>query len=238
LHQRFLQAREMSEQFRAAWALGQLGLGGRQVLTPEAQWSDWASQSWIARIGLPEARIDDDWLRTTAETLLLSMVQDQIAYHQRNSRRLTALHHGLEMFGKTVVWLTFGIGLLFLLYVGLLWLVFDTTEPGKYVAAFVTIAGAFLPALATVFASWRYQGDFERFARRSARTARELALLDAALADFGVGLAGGSATVPAIASGTAFAQLREIVLRLDRVLTDDLDDWRYVYRARPNPEPG
>ena len=93
-------------------------------------------------------------------------------------------------------------------------------------------AGAGLPALAAAFAGVRYQGDFHRFSERAAQTARELQRVENELTAFELRAPDASVCVE------PFAELRDIVIHLSDILLSDLEDWRFVYRARPTPEPG
>ncbi len=95
--------------------------------------------------------------------------------------------------------------------------------------------GAGLPAIAAAVAGLRYQGDFLRFATRSRRTAHDLGAVEAELTKFIERME--DAKVCDKDKRQGFAELRDIILSLESVLIADLQDWRYVYAARPNPEP-
>ena len=123
--------------------------------------------------------------------------------------------------------LAFVIGAIYLIATTILGL-----HPDAFFTKAVVIAGAGLPAVAAALAGIRYQGDFYRFSERAAETARELQRIDNALKAF--------ACWPENTwnSTDQFAELRDIIIDLEGVLLNDLDDWRFVYRARPTPEPG
>lgn len=267
LHARYIDARHMAEQFRPAWALLQLGLAGRKVLAARAPWSAWAVQAHVGAVGLPTDRLTPDRLREIARAAQHRLVIDQLAYHRGNRERMRRLHHQLEKlgFGSLVAAPTVGAAyvaatlgaksghvlpvslgvavgavLLVLSFVDVAdrrhrWLIravalacaAGAAVPalGYGATALATILMAGLPAFAAAVAGVRYQGDFERFAKRSDRTARELARIGLALAAFG------ERNTP------TFMELRDILVELERVLLQDIEDWRFVYAERPSPEP-
>ncbi|MBY0360681.1 MAG: hypothetical protein K2X45_02140 [Phreatobacter sp.] len=267
LHARYIDARHLAEQFRPGWALAQLGLAGRKVLSDSAPWTAWAAQIHIGSIGLPQDRLTPDRLRAIAANVSDQVVVDQVNYHRSNRARMLRLHDSLEAVGVMALFSAPVVGLGYVLAVsgktmilGLppldlvlaavvaLGLQFVSEIPriwrlgilalfgvgssaigllmvGEYAPYVTSIAMAALPALAAAVAGIRYQGDFERFSKRSDRTARELARLGAALADFRA------------CESPTYLELRDILLELERVLLSDIEDWRFVYAERPSPEP-
>ena len=237
IHDRWLVARNLEEQFRPAWALAQLGLGGRRVLQhPPAPWSAWAIQAWIGRIGVPNVVVTPDYLTAVAVRIRKDIVVDQFRYHVRNATRLRFLHHGLEAVGHFAFLLSPWAGVFFLAHEGADKLFdFHSGFLPHIPQYLLVLGGAALPAVAAAVAGLRYQGDFLRFAARSQRTAKELQTINAALRDYVARVS--EAAPESTAVRGAFSELRDILLNLEAILIDDLEDWRYVYSARPNPEP-
>ena len=66
---------------------------------------------------------------------------------------------------------------------------------------------------------------------RSRRTALELTEIDSGLERLCARIEAGDARK------TALAELRAILIALEAILNDDLEDWRYVYSVRGNPDP-
>ncbi|HMN73575.1 MAG TPA: hypothetical protein PKA55_17070 [Rhodoblastus sp.] len=229
VHDRWVLARGMEGQFRAAWNLAQLGLAGRR--TPkgrDAPWAEWAVQAWVGGVGAPAIETTSPYLARLAEYLRQTAVADQIAYHRSNADRLHMLHHTLETVGKGVFILAPWAGVFAVLH--------HHYPPIPAVATeWVLFFGAGMPAVAAAVAGLRYQGDFLRFATRSQRTARDLGAIDAALTRFAQ--RAGEPEMAGEAKRNDFAELRDILVSLESILSADLQDWRYVYSARPNPEP-
>jgi len=227
VHGRFLVARRIAEELRPAWAMARLGLGGRRILGEDARWNSWVTQGWIASVGLPDLALGRSELVATARDIKHDIVVDQLGYHKRNAIRLGLLHERLEIWGYLVVVGGISMTFAYLVLVGFA----HVHHSGLDWA--VAFAGAFLPALAAALAGIRFQGDFRRFAERSAQSAVELERIGASLDAFIDRMVD---TKNAREDG--FASLRVLLLDLERVLLKDLDDWHFVYRARPTPEVG
>lgn len=230
VHQRYLQARELAEQFRPAWVLAQLGLGGRRVLDEQATWTAWAAQAWTGAMGLPRLKATPQALATIAERLREDIVDEQMDYHRRNAARLILFHDALERVSALAL---YGAVLAAFFYLAFDFIAQPFLSDAWHEAAksTVTFFCAGLPVIAAAAAGMRFQGDFQRFAQRSDATHKELVRLSKALTDF---------TAHARADqgeASLFAELRDLVLQIEAVLISDLEDWRFVYRARPNPEP-
>ena len=93
----------------------------------------------------------------------------------------------------------------------------------------VTLICAGLPALAGALLGIRFQGDFERFAERSDQTRKELNKIDTRLAVL-------VKREPTTFEQPLYEELVLIVQDLLNVFEKDIEDWRFVYSARPNPE--
>jgi hypothetical protein len=145
---------------------------------------------------------------------------------------LALLHHRLDVLGLGLIATGAAVSLLYLcsahaLHDGL-------TYP--HVAATAAFTGGFLPALAGCVASIRYHGDFERFAKRSLLSSRQLEHLRGRLLD----LQERTAACDAACVGEQappFEDLCDIILSLQAVLEDDLEDWRLAYASRATPRP-
>lgn len=228
VHDRWVIARDIEGRLRAAWNVAQLGFGGRRApRRASAPWPAWAVQAWAGDVGLPRVETTRDHLAALAAYLRKTAVADQVAYHRSNARRLHMLHHTLEWAGKIAFFAAFCVCIAAFAHhyrlgpdIGSRWNLF---------------IGAGMPAVAAALAGLRYQGDFLRFATRSARTAHDLGAVEAELTKFIARME--DAAVPDKEKRDGFAELCDIVLSLEAVLIADLQDWRYVYAARPNPEP-
>lgn len=230
VHDRWVIARDMDGQFRAGWNLAQLGLGGRRAPRRKpVSWSSWAVQGWTGYAGVPDIETTPAFLGRLAEYLQQTAVSDQIDYHRSNAERLHMLHHSLELAGKIAFLSAPWLGAVALLHH------FEVPLAPHVPGEWIVLFGAGMPAIAAAVAGLRYQGDFLRFATRSRRTAEDLEGVSQALNAFVARMQ--DQAIPDTHKRNAFVELRDILLELEIVLVTDLQDWRYVYSARPNPEP-
>lgn len=236
-HTRWILSRALSEQFRAHWGLALLGLGGRRSLGPAALWNAWLFNAYVAEIGILNDRLTPGRLRAVARAIKQGIVEDQLAYHRRNHKHLREVHRILESWGgRLLIAASIASASLFVWASFDLWVAIRFTgidaligREGDADAAFrfLAVLTALLPAFGAAVAGIRYQGDFERFSERSEDTAKALERINAALADFIEAEAEDEVDQP------LFETLRDLTTDLERVLLSDLEDWRFVYRARP-----
>ena len=237
-HKRLLAAREISEQMRAHWAAALLGVAGRRVLGPGAPWTAWLFNAYVAPVGSPNLDASPQALRAIAVAIREGVVATQASYHDRNAQTLARIHHGLERGGlRILVMALFSSGMLSLITLAI-GMVHGNGHAGGGllqigVTLFMLLNGA-LPAFGAALAAVRFQGDFERFAQRSGETKAGIDRLDLALARF-IEDADKDAALPST-EVPLYEQLRAIVLSLRDTLLSDVEDWRFVYGARPAPE--
>lgn len=240
-HSRWLNARALSEQFRAHWPLAMLGLGGRRSLGATAQWNAWLFNAHAAGVGLMPEPITSATLKVIADGIRQGIVLDQIRYHQNNHARLAAIHRRLEAWGGGLLILAICVCSLLLALTsmdllndlrregpGALW---PMREAGEHIVIrLLSVAAAILPTLGAAAAGIRFQGDFERFSERSEETGSALERIDAGLNAFILQI---EALGDSASSIPLFETLRDLTTDLERILLSDLEDWRFVYRARP-----
>ena len=237
-HKRLLAAREIGEQMRANWAPALLGVAGRRVLGPGAPWTAWLFNAYVAPVGSPSLDASPHALRAIAVAIREGVVKTQGSYHDRNAQTLARIHHGLERGGLRILLLAlFSSGMLSLITMATGMVHGSGHGSGGLlqvgVTLFMLLNGA-LPAFGAALAAVRFQGDFERFAQRSGETNADIVRLDLALARF-IDDADKDAPLPC-SDVPLYEQLRAIVLSLRETLLSDLEDWRFVYGARPAPE--
>ena len=239
-HLRWLQARELSEQARAHWALGLMGLGGRRVLSGKV-WTAWLFNAHAAEAGLPNVRLDRLNLAAVAREIDTVIVNDQIDYHRSNDKHLRRVHRRLEDFGRFSLNMGFGVSVLLILALIFEARIVDQLNAWGFdgyrvfdsLRLLLISAAAFLPAFAAAATGMRFQGDFQRFADRSRETAKALVGVQRQLRL----IAGNLEQDQEADDRPLFESLRSVVTDLERVLLSDLDDWRFVYRARQDVEP-
>lgn len=226
-HQRWLNARELSEQMRAHWALGLIGLGGRRVAPDNIRWTSWLFNAYAAPVGVPDLNADTAALVRIAEVIQAEIVQDQARYHKKNERILDFNHKKLEIVGNLSLILAMASSIALIIY-----LIYEHHFENDLFRLGMVAASAALPSIGAAATGIRFQGDFERFAWRSGQTHAALTRIDRQLDQFIAGARGAEANRP------HYEDLRDIVTRLEQVLLSDLDDWRFVYEARPDPGVG
>lgn len=233
-HRRWLNARHISESLRGSRHVAWLGFAGRQPLKKNAPLTAWFTNAVMAVPGVPEGRITPTMLAVIAHELRTFHVPEQCVYHKNNHERSSHLHHRLDRIG----WVCLGTAILaataYLMYRtliphtdnSLLW-------PGYAVTA---ICAAF-PLLAAALAGIRYQGDFERLGKRSFATEKALYGVLERLEVFEK-RALQCGQICASDQPPPFEELLQIIIDLSDTYAADLEDWRFVYSARPNPAVG
>lgn len=222
-HGRWLNARHITESLRAGRFLVWLGLGGRRRLRANAPWSAWYSNAVMSTAPLPHHKLQHTDLIYLANELQYH-VQEQINYHQANHTRLLIVHHRLDRIGFYCLVVTI-----------LTAAVFVAGSLSPYADSFkvmknpVTLICAGLPALAGALLGIRFQADFERFADRSDQTRKQLEDIDNRLSIL-------AQRQPTAQEQPLFEELILIVQDMTEVFEKDIEDWRFVYSARPNPE--
>jgi hypothetical protein len=182
-------------------------------------WVDWMARATARETGLPNARVDEAYLRA-ARDATLQLIDDQVGYHRINAARMHKLDHRLNLvgevlFGTTVVaclgWIGFKLG-------GL-----PMGVKGKVgLTEFVTFATAAMPALASAVYGIRMQGDFGGAAFRSSVTVERLQRLRQYMSG------------DPLDHGRLSVRLRS----LSDIMISDISNWRSTVKARPLTLPG
>ena len=226
-HKRWLNARELAEQMRAHWALGLIGLGGRRVVPDNPGWTAWLFNAYAAPVGVPGFVADNAALTRIAEVIQSEIVKDQARYHRKNQHSLDVNHKKLEVIGNLSLVLAMVSSVTLIIY-----LLNEHRFESEAFRFGMIAASAALPSIGAAATGIRFQGDFERFAWRSGQTWQALLRIDRQLDQFIFNGRDGGGNKP------RYEDLRDIVTRLEQVLLSDLDDWRFVYEARPDPGVG
>jgi hypothetical protein len=240
-HRRWLETRRLAELLRVATALAPAG-GGPPIapnneLDAEGAWTEWYARSSLREVHVPSATADSDYLRRTADGFVADLIDGQIRYHSENTKRLFALHHGLDWIGMKLFWATFGIGLAFVVSVASVkavqWVGVVDFEHGRFHEEFhrlheifedwvkpaVMLCSAGFPALGAALYGIRAQGDYDASASRSEATARALVAVRGRIVEAG--------------RNPDFVVLRGLFVEAAEIMQSDLSDWRQIYRHRP-----
>ena len=222
-HSRWLNARHITESLRAGRFLVWLGLGGRRAPHKDAPWSEWYANAVMATTQMPDCKLQNADIRYIACELRVH-ARGQISYHKKNHLKLMKLHHRLDRFGWYCLATTILTAAVF--FAGSVSPIADTFMVFKNP---VTLICAGLPALAGALLGIRFQADFERFAERSDETQKQLELINKRLSYL-------VQREPAPSQQPLFEELILIVEDMTTVFEKDIEDWHFVYSARPNLE--
>ena len=221
-HDRWLDQRTLAEELRClavSARLGDLFLRGARGQNGGASARERCD---IARlIGLPSARIDVAYLTATHESLV-ALLDDQIAYVEREAERMRRLEHRLHRVG----------GALFAITALVCAAVLGIESAGMFLAYHsegrhglplgMTVLSASLPAIGAAVYGIRMQGDFAGAAERNAALAAQLAQLRKIARE----------------DAATFDGLCRLIRRTAELLTADVSQWVRTTRARPLSLPG
>lgn len=222
-HERAVNYRLLAELLRHTIHLAPLGmampstrprahLGGRTDLT--ATWVQAHYRALIRDLRLPTVRYTPGFVGALQHRLADGWLEDQVQYHERTDRRL----EGANVFCERVALGTFltaaGACVLHLLHL----------PHGDPWPALLSAIAAGAPAWGAAFHGIRSQGEFERFAERSASMARRLGAIRTDL-------------VERRGDALAWRTLVERARTAAAAMLDELNDWQALSRAGDVPAP-
>lgn len=225
-HRRWLDNRNLAEGLRCLAMAAQIGLGagsGRDALATQPAWVRSCLRQTARTIGLPDACADHAYL-AEVRSGLIRLIDAQIGYLARESRRMHRLEHRLHLAG-TALFATTALACIFAMAVeaGLALAHRELSEGAMHVFLVgMTIVTAGLPALGAAIYGIRMQGEFASVAERAHETHGRLAVLRHTIAT----------------DELAFDTLQRRIAHLTALLTSDLSDWHRTYTARPLALPG
>lgn len=179
---------------------------------PSATWMDWYVRAVTRQIGLPNARLDRDYLKAILSHLK-GLLAGQLEFHQTNARRSRTIERRMH---------TGIVGLLALTLVACLLHLLHLFLPGNVLTFFC----GFFPALGAALAGINNQGEFRRVAKRSEAMEDQLKTLQ----DRVTKLLNRAETVP---TGTLTSEVGALASDSARLLVNEVLDWRVVFLDRP-----
>ena len=225
-HECWMDDRHLAEQLRSlamTSALGNLNLrataSGDSDSATLPGWVHWLVRATARELGLPNATADTAYL-ARVQAAANGLVDDQLAYHRANAKRMHKLDHRLHhagefLFGGTIVacagWIICKLAGVPMTFGGTIGL----TE-------IVTALTAAMPALGAAIYGIGMQGDFAGIAQRSEATVARLERLKRALKD----------------DPLEYTRLISRLRRLADIMLTDVAHWRTTYQARPLKLPG
>ncbi|MEO1221753.1 MAG: hypothetical protein AAFY42_10455 [Pseudomonadota bacterium] len=225
LHSRWFETRRAAEYLRHSPILAALGVARSRGEWPQTTGNPWPERyaQHIARaVGLPEARVDEAYLRAALTALRDRHIEDQRRYHNSKSQYLDRVHHGLDrlserLFAGAILMVATFLALTAAGHFGLV----DTVLV-KGSAKWFTVLAVALPTLGGALAGIRYFGDFERFAEISKVTA---AKLDAIAARIDILLEAPTGSV-------TYDKVADIAEATDQIVFDEIQSWQSVFSGK------
>ncbi|HSM53893.1 MAG TPA: hypothetical protein VK839_06925 [Erythrobacter sp.] len=218
-HRKWLQYRHLAECLRPLPYLKRTGLVGPPFRNEHVSasrgrgavgdWTRWYSAAIWREMPSPGGTMDAQAIRELAEEVVQNDVEDQVAYHRVNAKRMHELDHRLHLAGEVVM--------ASVIAACGLYLVLNLAAPHllkelKYGFVFVT---AGFPALGAAVFGMRGHGEHLLAASRSANTANSLAT-----------------------NAQKLAQVRDIeslaseLERTAEIMLSDLNEWTVAYSER------
>jgi hypothetical protein len=206
-HHQWFEAREVAERLRVVAPAWLLGAWPANLKPAQAAWPGWYARAIARELPLFTGELAD--LLGEIRDILAALVDEQLAYHLANAKRLENRDHLYEGVGVGLLIASLAnnavyLGVGFLDPLGL-----ESFE------AWGLAAAIFLPAAATTAYGVRLFGDYEDLARRSRRTAEQLRTLKARMSE-----------------ALDLSSLRGAAETATRAMLSDLDAWRVAVESR------
>lgn len=214
-HQRFLDARRLTEkmrQYRLLAPLGQAREGDLRSADVGERWTFWYARAAARELSLPHVRVTSNYLTTLATATLDHEVAPQLAYHRNNQ----TLHRRIDAaLARWVERLLIGAALTCGCWIAAaaLWALNVIGKPPPVLAFFSMM----LPVCALAFAGIRARGDFAGSATRSAAAAQQMETLSEVLLRPG--------------AGYRDACLRQ--LAVSEAIASEFGGWQLLQSSRP-----
>ena len=223
-HDRWVDYRALAERLRVVRVLALVGSPNTHLVASEADsgersgaWIDWYDRAIGREVTLPNVAVGPDYLRTAVSAFNSCELDDQIAYHQRNAKRMHLIDHRLERVAEGALFATIAVGAAYIVWAFARgWPHNESPDP---IANWVTFFAGLLPAVGAACFGIREQGGFDRLGVLSHRTAEQLSLLKAHFA----------VEDPT----TSLAAAARLIEGCAGAMTAESGDWNSVFRAKP-----
>ncbi|MGC9371247.1 MAG: hypothetical protein ACP5DX_17060 [Paracoccaceae bacterium] len=227
-HQRWLDYRNISEALRPARlpiliGSSPLSPGALTGATPGEAWVAWYVRSSLREIAPPTAVIGPDNLRSVIDVAIHCEIDDQIAYHQRNAKKMHVLDHRMEKTAVALLSFTLLVGAAFLAIYGYALITHEKIFAKEIAKPWATFLGGALPVFGAALFGIRATGDFRSSFKQSVRMVDELQELKRHLK--------GQRAAP------HRPLLHRTLAQVTRTMANDLHFWGMLYRERAL-EPG
>ncbi|MHA7820027.1 MAG: hypothetical protein ACX930_10310 [Erythrobacter sp.] len=224
-HRRWFETRRVAEYLRFAPPITVLGIARPNGRWPRGESRDWPerfSRDCLRDVGLPEARVDRDYLRQVLEGIVLPHVEGQRLYHEAKSGQLARVHHRIDRSAELCfVAAVLSVSVYLLIEFGAFAGVLAPDLPYS-VAKLFTFLGVTFPTLGATLAGIRYFGDFERFSAISKVTATKLADIEKRIRLL---LSGDPARLN-------YRAASKVVKGVDEIVISEIESWQSVFGAK------
>lgn len=222
-HERWLDFRLLAELLRQRVFL--LPIGGIATLDmpdyvasgdSSCHWVAWMARGVSREEGLPALPVggfNEEEYRSGYTEYLAHMLKNQIEYHECNAKRNRSIATSLQRFDGVLLWL---------IIIACVGHIIDHTAglhlPG--LADLTVIAAAALPAFGATAHGLFSHGEFKRIASRSKGMEQRLTTIESVLSDTNAG-------------SLSAAKLENVAVQAIDTMSQELSDWRVIFRAKP-----
>jgi hypothetical protein len=229
-HGRWFETRRVAEYLRHGHVLLALGAArapGRWPTGSPTSWPEHYARHALREVGLPRATITADYLRTVLRDLLDGHVTVQRDYHREKARRLTRVHHNLDIASERLFQIAVASVSLYLSMALAEALGHVDSHLFKDLSKVFTFLGVALPTLGGAIAGIRYFGDFERFAAVSQATAAKLDAVHGRI----------SLLLKAPDEAIDYGPVSDLAHETDGIVFSEIENWQAVFGAKKTSVP-
>ncbi|MBL0925124.1 MAG: hypothetical protein IBJ12_11755 [Sphingomonadaceae bacterium] len=224
-HGRWFQTRRVAEYLRHAPFMLLLGVArpaGSWPHSNDAGWPEHYVRSILREIGLPDATICQQTLRTALDQWIGRHVSAQRAYHAAKAKRLERIHDNLEKVSEKLFLLAMLVVAAYLLGEVAGWIGLIPVEDIRHASKLFTFLGVALPTLGGALAGIHYFADFGRFAAISESTAHRLGGVEQRIA----------ALLAAPDAELDYGRVAGIARAVDEIVVAEIEHWQDVFGGK------
>jgi len=231
-HSRWLDYRLAAEWIRQLRQLAPLGMvirvrekRGHQKSYehPSSTWMAWYVKALERNLGLPDAKVDKQYLGKYLENLL-DLTNDQQAYHADKAKENHQIEKRLHGTGITLVFATIAACAIHLSPI-----FSHAWHLPAWFSHLLTFLCGFMPALGAALAGINNQGEFKRMAKTSESMQREYLVLSDEISVLKEALKVGGDKIDV----QLFNKIKDKAFHLSVMMVEELSDWRITYHNRP-----